>query len=37
MTKIAKTLGAVYLVRFKKISLCEHRVKTMLIRRTKNV
>ena len=39
--KIAKTLGAVYIyiyiVSFNKISLCEHRIKAMLFRRTKNV
>ena len=43
MTKNAKTLGAVYIyiyiyiVSFNKISLCKHRDKTMLFRRTKNV
>ena len=40
MTKIAKTLGAVIyicIVSFNKISLCKHRDKTMLFRRTKNV
>lgn len=41
MTKIAKTLGDVYMyiciVSFNKKSLCKHRVKTMLFRRTKNV
>ena len=41
MTKIAKTLGDVYIymciVSFNKISLCKHRDKTMLFRRTKNV
>ena len=41
MTKIDKTLGAVYIyiyiVRFNKISLCEHRIKTMLFRRMQNV
>ena len=39
--QIAESLGAVYIyiyiVRFNKISLCEHRVKAMLFRRTKNV
>ena len=38
MTKIAESLGAVYIyiyiVRFNKIILCEHREKTMLFRRT---
>ena len=37
MTKIAETLGAVYIyiyiVRFNGMSLCEHRIKTMLFRR----
>ena len=41
MTKIAESLEAVYIyiyiVRFNKISLCEHREKAMLFRRTKNV
>ena len=41
MTKNAKTFGAVciyiYIVSFNKISLCKHRDKTMLFRRTKNV
>ena len=39
MTKIAESLAAVYIyiVRFNKIYLCEHREKTMLFRRTKNV
>ena len=41
MTKIAESLGAVYIyiyiVRFNKISLCEHREKTMLFRRMQNV
>ena len=39
MTKIAESLGAVYIyiVRFNKIILCEHRVKTMLFRRMQNV
>ena len=41
MTKIAETLAAVYIyiyiVIFNKINLCEHRVKTMLFRRTKIV
>ena len=37
MTKIAESLGAVYIyiyiVRFNRISLCEHRAKAMLFRR----
>ena len=41
MAKIAESLEAVYIyiyiVRFNKISLCEHRVKAMLIRHTKKV
>ena len=41
MTKMAESLGAVYIyiyiVRFNRISLCEHRRKTMLFRRTKIV
>ena len=41
MTKIAETLAAVYIyiyiVRFNRIELCEHRGKTMLIRRMQNV
>ena len=41
MTKMAESLGAVYIyiyiARFNKIKLCEHRAKTMLFRRTKNV
>ena len=41
MTKIAESLEAVYIyiyiVGFNRISLCEHRRKTMLFRRTKNV
>ena len=41
MTKIAESLEAVYIyiyiVRFNEISLCEHRRKTMLIRRMQNV
>ena len=41
MNKTAKTLGDVYIyiyiVSFNKISLCKHRDKTMLFRRTKNV
>ena len=37
MTKIAESLEAIYIVRFNEIILCEHRVKTMLFRRTKNV
>ena len=39
MTKIAETLGAVYIyiVRFNKVNLCEHRIKTMLFRHTQNV
>ena len=41
MIKIAKTLGAVhiyiYIARFNKINLCEHRIKTMLFRRIQNV
>ena len=35
--KIAESLEAVYIVRFNKRSLCEHRGKTMLFRRIKNV
>ena len=39
--KTAETLGAVYIyiyiVRFNEINLCEHRIKTMLFRHTKNV
>ncbi len=39
MTKIAESLGAVYIyiyiVRFNKINLCEHRIKTMLFRQPK--
>ena len=36
MTEIAKSLEAVYIyiVRFNEISLCEHRRKAMLFRRT---
>ena len=37
MTKIAKTLEAVYIVIFNKRSLCEHRGKTMLFRRVQKV
>ena len=41
MTKIAESLEAVYIyiyiVRFNKRSLCEHRGKTMLFRRIKKV
>ena len=39
MAKIAESLGAVYIyiVGFKRISLCEHRRKAMLFRRIKNV
>ena len=41
MTKIAESLGAVYIyiyiVRFNKISLCEHRRKTMLFRHMQKV
>ena len=43
MKKIAESLEAVYIyiyiyiVRFNKINLCEHRIKTMLFRRIKNV
>ena len=39
MTKIAESLEAIYIyiVRFNKRSLCEHRGKTMLFRRIKNV
>ena len=39
MVRIAESLGAVYIyiVRFNKINLCEHRIKTMLFGRTKNV
>ena len=39
MTKIAKSLGAVYIyiVRFNKITLCEHRRKTMLFRHVQKV
>ena len=40
MTKNAKTLWGciyIYIVSFNKISLCKHRDKTMLFRRTKNV
>ena len=41
MTKIAESLGAVYIyiyiVRFNRISLCEHRAKAMLFRRMQNV
>ena len=41
MIKNAESLGAVYIyiyiVRFNKISLCEHRRETMLIRRMRNV
>lgn len=33
MIKIAETLGAVYIVGFNKIKLCEHRRKAMLFRR----
>ena len=35
--KIAESLEAIYIyiVGFNKISLCEHRIKTMLFRRTK--
>ena len=38
MTKIAKSPEAVYIyiVRFNKISLCEHRANAMLFRRIKN-
>ncbi len=39
MIKTAESLGAVYIyiyiVRFNRITLCEHRRKTMLFRRTK--
>ena len=39
MTKIAESLEAVYIyiyiVRFNRITLCEHRIKAMLFRRTK--
>ena len=39
--KIAESLVAVYIyiyiVRFNKISLCKHRIKTMLFRRMQNV
>ena len=41
MIKIAESLAAVYIyiyiVRFNKISLCEHRRKTMLFRHMQNV
>ncbi len=41
MTKIAESLETVYIyiyiVRFNEISLCEHRIKTMLFRRMQNV
>ena len=41
MTKIAETLAAVYIyiyiVRFNKIILCEHRRKTMLFRHMQSV
>ena len=39
MTKIAESLEAVYIyiVRFNKIRLCEHRIKAMLFRQTKIV
>ena len=41
MTKIAASLEAVYIyiyiVRFNKIKLCEHRRKAMLFRRIQNV
>ena len=33
MNKTAETLEAVYIVRFNKINLCEHRDKAMLFRR----
>ena len=37
MTKISESLEVVYIyiVRFNKISLCEHRIKAMLFRRIK--
>ena len=41
MTKIAETLEAVYIyiyiVRFNKKALCEHRIKTMLFRHMQKV
>ena len=37
MTKNAESLEAVYIVGFNKISLCEHREKTMFFRHTKNI
>ena len=40
MTKIAESLGLyiyIYIERFNGISLCEHRVKTMLFKRMQNV
>ena len=41
MTKIAESLEAVYIyiyiVRFNKTTLCEHRIKTMLFRQMQNV
>ena len=41
MIKMPESLGAVYIyiyiVRFNKIMLCEHRRKTMLFRRMQNV
>ena len=41
MTKMAESLGAVYIyiyiVRFNKITLCEHRRKTMLFRHMQKV
>ena len=41
MTKIAESLGAVYIyiyiVGFNKITLCEHRRKTMLFRHVQKV
>ena len=41
ITKIAESLEAVYIyiyiVRFNRITLCEHRIKAMLFRRMQNV
>lgn len=37
MTKNAESLKDIYIVSFNKTTLCEHREKTMLFRRTKNV
>ena len=41
MTKIAESLEAVYIyiyiVRFSKVNLCKHRIKTMLFRRMQSV